>query len=77
VTTTLHPTKTRLALLREVRAGWVFHDPDRRISYVRYPNTVRTVTDSILTLARAGWVTCSDRNQWQLTEAGAEVLDAR
>lgn len=76
MSTALHPTRTRKALLREVRAGSVYYDAEKRISYVRYPNSSRVVTATMLELLAAGWVHCDNRDTWRLTAAGAEILDA-
>lgn len=72
----LHPTPTRLALLRDV-AHWHVY---RRRGVDYDSATDRTVTARMAELERAGWVELGgerelDRLLWRLTPAGRAVLD--
>lgn len=85
----LHPTKTRIALLDAVRRGAVQYGigPDGLPGRRRQPAAwdisdphrgPRRVTAAITEMERAGWVERPDRTAvWQLTAAGREVLDAQ
>ncbi|AYF30638.1 hypothetical protein CSH63_24975 [Micromonospora tulbaghiae] len=71
----LHPTKTRIALLDQVRTGNVFRDSIGE-SYI---SGDRKVTYAIHEMQAAGWVALDPAgplDYWQLTDAGREVLDA-
>lgn len=72
----LYPTKTRLALLRDVADGRV----KRRFGVDIDTWTDRTVTFRMEELERAGWVELGEfvgrSQQWQITPAGRAVLDA-
>ncbi|MFI6160360.1 hypothetical protein ACIA59_10470 [Micromonospora haikouensis] len=88
----LHPTKTRIALLDQVRAGNVRYGtgPDgvpTRTSIRRRPSAAWDISDphrgpvkvnaAVDEMERAGWIERPDRTAtWQLTDAGREVLDA-
>ncbi|WBB94234.1 hypothetical protein [Verrucosispora sp. WMMC514] len=71
---TLHPTKTRIALLDEVRAGNVF----RNAIGDSYIAAGRKVTAAIREMERARWVEQDDSrpgDYWRPTTTGREVLD--
>lgn len=72
----LHPTKTRIALLDQVRTGNVFRDAIGD-SYI---SADRKVTAAIAEMEQADWVKLDNSkpgDYWQLTDAGREVLDAQ
>lgn len=74
----LHPTPTRLQLLRDVRAGLVFQDR-AQISHI---SGGPRVDNRITEMRQAGWVELVvdvsgiGMPMWQLTTAGLAVLDA-
>lgn len=75
----LHPTPTRLALLRAVAAGEV-HEDTFRAPYKSHHGR-DNVTARIDDLYRAGWISFGEpaarwRRAWQLTDAGRAVLEA-
>lgn len=82
----LYPTKTRLALLRNVQLGLVFRNGTDPESYLTSGSgsgaNRRTVTDRIAELCRAGWAEPGPQNQhdrlrpYQITDLGEAVLDA-
>ncbi|MEU4367522.1 hypothetical protein [Micromonospora chersina] len=72
----LHPTKTRIALLDQVRTGHVFRDSIGD-SYI---SGDRKVTHAIYEMQDAGWVSLDASgplDYWHLTDAGRELLDAQ
>jgi hypothetical protein len=75
----LHPTKTRLDLLRAVADFLVFRTPYRDAQFTG-AHGFKTVTARITELERAGRVHLPDPNAdtslWRLTDAGRAVLDA-
>jgi hypothetical protein len=80
----LYPTKTRLALLRQVANSQVMTDPTAEHHHVVlfpdapdvWANRV-TVTARIDELERAGWVVDNEAEVfWHPTEAGLAVLAA-
>ncbi|HEX5997335.1 MAG TPA: hypothetical protein VFY84_19520 [Jiangellales bacterium] len=82
----LYPTKTRLALLRDVRDGVVLDliddtiDPGQEIPTWNTAGAedgfpARRVTAAITAMCREGWVTLgSDHMTWRLTDKGRAVL---
>lgn len=83
--TDLYPTKTRLALLRDVEVGEVWQNSGNGHSTT--PGTIGddteplvVVTSRIAEQEQAGWVHLFEHTtgakQWQLTDAGREVLAA-
>lgn len=77
--TDLHPTPTRIALLRDVQAGRVRDDTDFA-PHLHYDEdgaekTTR-VADAIWAMERAGWVhQVTLDHVWRLTPAGRTVLE--
>lgn len=76
----LKPTPARLALLAAVRDGEVWFNHRNNASYLN-DGARRKVTSRIVELRDAGWVWPSHQvigwsEKWQLTTAGAEILDA-
>ncbi|MBM0274107.1 hypothetical protein [Micromonospora tarensis] len=72
----LHPTKTRIALLDEVRAGRVFRDAIGD-SYI---SGDRKVNAAIREMQTAGWVELyvnKSGDYWRLLDAGRAVLAAQ
>lgn len=83
----LYPTKTRLALLREVAAHNVcdgsLHSDDRHEGHAllvpeMHDEPIRRVTAAIAEMQAAGWVELVDEDPaiWRLTAAGRAVLEA-
>jgi hypothetical protein len=72
----LYPTKTRLRLLRDVKAGQVFRDSTGQ-SYI---SGTAKVTSAMYELEQAGWVHLGDHPSgmvvWKLTSAGHVVLES-
>lgn len=74
----LHPTKTRLAMLRAVdsdtdRVWWCYEDGQ---SYWDAADGQRKVTSRMDELDRAGWVVTEPAgSRWLLTDAGRAVLN--
>lgn len=79
----LHPTPTRLALLRDVADGLVMEDPateviwrDDRLGGFYDPNTATCtrVTAKVRELENAGWVELGNLATYRLTETGKRIL---
>lgn len=70
----LYPTKTRLALLRDVDAGNVLDGiTDDHVWLVDNPEPPRKVCARMREMEAAGWVEQGEPF-WRLTDAGREVL---
>lgn len=80
----LYPTKTRLALLRDIRDGHVIEGPVEpwagdvwNTARAETGDQARKVTARVHELEDAGWVECGgDLTTWSLTAAGRAVLEA-
>lgn len=74
--TTLHPTKTRVALLADIAAHSVFDMPDGSIAVLDRGVVLATVTARAKELQAAGWATPGFDQEWpwQLTDAGEALL---
>ena len=81
----LYPTKTRLALLRDVADGIVYQSllsENRGHCYADAggPSGRRKVTAAVAEMQRVGWVRFAIPGRWschlELTDAGRAVLDA-
>lgn len=81
--TDLHPTKTRLQLLRDVRDGLVVEGLTEETeghvwctADAQYGVPARKVTARVHELEGAGWVECAENLvDWRLTDTGQTVLD--
>jgi hypothetical protein len=73
---TLHPTPTRLELLREVAAGQVVDHSIHLIPYLdRGDGTATRVSAQIDEMYDAGWVAqAPDSMIWHVTDAGRALL---
>jgi hypothetical protein len=72
----LYPTKTRLALLRDIADGKVCDGADGAPHLDIGDGETARVADAVWAMERAGWVTQpSDRLLWELTATGHIVLD--
>lgn len=71
----LHPTKTRLALLQAVADHDVWKIADGESVQLGAGFDSVRVTAAIAEQERAGWVTLHDVGRWELTAAGRAVLD--
>lgn len=72
---TIHPTKTRLTMLRAVDAGQVWWCYEDGQSYWDTADWQRKVTSRMDELDRAGWVMEEQAgSRWLLTAAGRDVL---
>jgi hypothetical protein len=69
--TDLHPTPSRLALLRDVGNGDVWSTSGA--AYNGASGRTRRVNEAIQAMRRAGWVEAV-YGTWKLTEAGRAVL---
>lgn len=70
----LHPTPSRLALLRDVEAGHVWSTAGA--AYNGASGQTRRVNDTIRSMRYAGWVE-EHCGVWCLTNKGREVLESR
>jgi hypothetical protein len=75
----LHPTPTRLKLLRAVRAGDVLEGINDEHTYLlQHPDPALKVCARIKEADAAGWVELPEDGAplyWRLTEAGRKVLE--
>jgi hypothetical protein len=70
----LYPTKTRLALLRDVGAARVYYAESGQIMRNTDGRFPLRATVAVKELERAGWVHLGKNGTYELTTEGGEVL---